>query len=72
MLPTSGDLLYDLIGAGIGCIVGFALIMKSGQKFGWIIVAVAVYYAWLALQPTIRAASGRNVAPARGGYYRTK
>lgn len=69
-MQPGGDLLYNLLGAGIVLIIGFALIMKAGNKLGWILVAAAAIYAWLALQPTIRAASVRNPAPAKGGYYR--
>lgn len=71
-MQVGGDLLYNLIGAGIVGIVGFAVIMKAGNKLGWVLVAGAAFYAYLALQPTIRSASVRNPAPAKGGYYRTQ
>ncbi len=71
-MQVAGDLLYNMIGSGIGLIVGFTLIMKAGNKLGWVLVAGALVYGWLALQPTIKSASTRNAAPEKGGYYKTK
>jgi len=62
-----GDLLYALVGCGIAIIIGFALIMKAGNKFGWLIVAGGVAYAFYALQPTIRKSGSSAAAPGSGG-----
>jgi hypothetical protein len=62
-----GDLLYALIGCGIAIIVGFALIMKAGSKFGWLIVAGGVAFAFYALQPTMRKAGSSGAAPGASG-----
>jgi hypothetical protein len=62
-----GDLLYALLGAGIVLIIGFALIMKAGNKFGWLLVAGAVGYAFYALQPTMRRAGSSAAAPGASG-----
>lgn len=67
------DLLYNLLGAGIVAIVGFALIMKAGNKLGWLLVAGACLYGFVALKPTIE--SARRSSAAQGGttsnYYKT-
>jgi len=69
-----GDLLYNLLGAGIVAVIGFALIMKMGNKLGWLLVAGACVFAYISLKPTISAA-GRSSAAQDGqssSYYSTK
>lgn len=70
-LAGSDGLLYPLIGAGILSIVGFALIMKAGNKIGWILVAGAVVWAYTTLQPTMQEAK-RKATPEQSsqGYFR--
>ncbi len=68
-MPFGGDLLYNLLAAGIILVVGFFLVMKAGNKIGWLIVAAAAVYGFMALKPTIQRAGVRNAAPGAGGYY---
>ncbi len=67
------DLLYNLIGAGVVAVIGFALIMKLGNKLGWVLVAGACAFAYVSLKPTIHDA-GKSSAAGGGvtsGYYKT-
>lgn len=65
----AGDPLYMLLGAGILAIIGFALVMKAGNKLGWLLVVGACAWAWVTLQPTIQAARRGSAAPAGSAYY---
>jgi hypothetical protein len=53
-------------------IIGFALVMKAGSKFGWLVIAAAGVYAWFVLQPVIHGARRGAATPEqnRSGYYR--
>jgi hypothetical protein len=61
------DVLYPLLGAAAVVIVGFAIVMKGGSKFGWIAVAAGIVWAYYTLQPVIRQAG--QPASGKGDYY---
>ena len=64
-----GDALYPLLGAAIIAVVGFAILLKGGSKFGWIIVAGACGWAWVTLQPIIMASKKSSAAQQGSSYY---
>jgi len=68
----SMDILYPMVGVLILVIIGFALVMKAGNKLGWIVIAAAAVYAWFVLQPVIHGARRGAASPEqnRSGYLR--
>jgi hypothetical protein len=64
-----GDALYPLLGAAILAVIGFALVMKAGSKFGWLVVAGACVWAWFILQPAIMAARRPSAGQQGSSYY---
>lgn len=64
-----GDALYPLVGAAILAVIGFAIVMKGGSKFGWIVVAGACVWGWFILQPAITAARRSSASQQGSSYY---
>ncbi|MGI8908034.1 MAG: hypothetical protein ACR2IE_16275 [Candidatus Sumerlaeaceae bacterium] len=64
-----GDALYPLLGAAIVAVIGFAILMKGGSKFGWLVVAGACVWAWFILQPAITAARRSSAGQQGSSYY---
>ena len=53
------DIMYPMIGALVVLIIGFAIVMKGGSKYGWIFIAAAVVWAYMTMKPVMDA-SRRN------------
>jgi hypothetical protein len=63
------DILYPLLGAAIIAVIGFAILMKGGSKFGWLIVAGGCVWAWFILQPVIMKTRQSSAAQQGSSYY---
>ncbi len=67
MQPGS-NLLYESIAVGIALLIGFLLVMKAGNKIGWLFVAAACVYGYVALGPQIKQIGAQKAGkPANPG-----
>lgn len=66
---------YDampLIGAAVVVIVGILILLKSGSKFAWLIIAAGTIWAYKEVRPVIQQSKTGTTTPeqTQRGYYK--
>jgi hypothetical protein len=67
---AGADMMMSLVGAGALVVIGFFLILKIGNKLGWLFVVAAAIWAFYTLQPTIQDARRSPAGQPGQDYYR--